>query len=374
MKAIPASRCRSRSTDLFFFSLDTPKYHRLEFGSPNRFSGTVFDSLNTRVVCVGASFDGKAVGKYPADLPSEDIALHLPHLTHASRCRFDFELPVPPASRELALEALDDLDRPVARLVYDFERIRGSSALLRAMDRTLAGIPAPPPPIVLLTQGHSDSLAYQESIIPGIFNQRRYLDLSRAAMGDFRRVLDLGCGSGRSLVGWYLDDPTRELFGCDVNGELVGWARDHLPQTLQFDRTPFEPPLPYRAESFDFVNVISVFTHLSFPAQERWAREIHRVLRPGGVVCLSVHGPPYVQLFSPERSEEYERVGHFELHTRREGSNDCAAFHSPAAIRELFPGMSRIGDFPSGRIEGRRILFPLAAFQDIYVLRKEPRI
>lgn len=358
--------------DRYFFFLDSPKYHRIEFGNSNRFAGAVFDSLNTRVALVGAAFDGKEAGKFPVDRPSGDIARHLPDLSSATQCRFEFHLPIPGSSRGMTFEAFDEQDRPLARLEYDFDAIRGSADLLGRMSEALAGVPAPPPPIVFLTQGHSDSVAYQESIIPGIFNQLRYLAVSGIAMSDLGSVLDLGCGSGRSLLGWYLVDSTRELSGCDINDELIGWAKTHLPRALQFDQTNFEPPLPYRDKSFDLVNVVSVFTHLGFPAQQRWAQEIQRVLRPGGAVFLTAHGTPYVQLFSPNSRDEYARLGHFELQTGNEGSNTCAAFHAPTAIRELFPSASSIAHFPAGRIDGKRMLFPIAAFQDVYVLRKEP--
>ncbi len=362
----------ARDDDRFFFFLDSPKYQRVEIGNSNRFAGVVFDSLNTPVTSIRASFDGKGSGTFPVDMPSEDVARHLPGLSSAKRCRFEFDLLIPEAAGSLTLEAIDNRDRPRALLEYDLDRVRASGDVLRSMSDALRGgeIPSPPPPIVFLTQGHSDSFAYQESIIPGIFNQRRYLKASGAGMSDVRSVLDLGCGSGRSLVGWYLDDPTRELVGCDINSELIGWAKSNLPRALRFDRTDFEPPLPYRDGSFDLVNVISVFTHMGLPAQQRWAEEVHRILRPGGIAFLSVHGLPYVHLSSPGRLDEFERDGRFEIETGPEGSNSRAAFHSPAAIRRLFPDFDPIGEFPAGRIDGKRILFPIAAFQDVYVLRK----
>lgn len=55
--------------------------------------------------------------------------------------------------------------------------------------------------------------------------------------------------------------------------------------------------LPFEAESFDSVVAIEVFEHLSKP--EVAAREVHRVLKPGGVAYISVpflfhvHGDPF---------------------------------------------------------------------------------
>jgi ubiquinone/menaquinone biosynthesis C-methylase UbiE len=35
---------------------------------------------------------------------------------------------------------------------------------------------------------------------------------------------------------------------------------------------------------------ISVFTHLSAPWELKWLEELHRVLKPGGVILMTVHG------------------------------------------------------------------------------------
>jgi hypothetical protein len=39
-------------------------------------------------------------------------------------------------------------------------------------------------------------------------------------------------------------------------------------------------------------------------------------------------------------------------------------------MAELFPEFEVIGRFPGGRIDGRSVVFPLAAFQDVCVLRR----
>jgi SAM-dependent methyltransferase len=127
--------------------------------------------------------------------------------------------------------------------------------------------------------------------------------------------------------------------------------------------------LPYPDRRFDLVSAVSVFTHLAYETQRLWVRELARILKPGGSLLLTLHGKPYVRLFLPERIEEFERSGHIET-GGVEGANAFASFHGEGAVGELFPGFERIGYFPAGRIDGKRALFPLAAFQDVYVLRR----
>jgi len=68
--------------------------------------------------------------------------------------------------------------------------------------------------------------------------------------------------------------------------------------------------------------------------------------------------------------EEFDAKGRLEVEAAADGSNESATFHGERAVEELFASLERIGTFPSGRIDGRRVLFPLASIQDVYVLRR----
>ena len=213
--------------------------------------------------------------------------------------------------------------------------------------------------------------AYEGSIIPGLVNAKRYLAAAGVDPDRCARVLDFGCGSGRILTGWHLDSRERDLFGCDTNPRLIDWASENLPASLHWNHTPALPPLPYPDGRFDLVCAISVFTHLRFPSQGLWARELARVLtRGGGVLLLTVQGSLYVNLFVPEKLEEFESIGHIEIESGVDDANESASFHQARAVRELFREFEMIGHFPVGRIKGHRILSPLAAFQDVYVLQR----
>jgi SAM-dependent methyltransferase len=100
-------------------------------------------------------------------------------------------------------------------------------------------------------------------------------------------VLDWGVGCGR--VARHLAPLVAGRFhGCDIDADNAGWCAAHLPGSFAPSR--LEPPLPYADESFDVIYGISVFTHLKAPWEERWLAELHRVLRPGGVLMMTVHG------------------------------------------------------------------------------------
>jgi SAM-dependent methyltransferase len=103
---------------------------------------------------------------------------------------------------------------------------------------------------------------------------------------DARRVMDFGAGRGA----WQeLDAPwLRELhdlrqygatvIACDVDTAVLQHSASHEQVVLDPDG-----PLPFEDGSFDMIVSDRTFEHLEDPAPV--ARELLRVLRPGGFIC-----------------------------------------------------------------------------------------
>ena len=66
------------------------------------------------------------------------------------------------------------------------------------------------------------------------------------------------------------------------------WCSRNVPHSISLVNGAL-PPLPYEACSFDLVFGISIFTHLSEHYQTAWIPELHRILKPGGLLLLSFH-------------------------------------------------------------------------------------
>jgi SAM-dependent methyltransferase len=109
-------------------------------------------------------------------------------------------------------------------------------------------------------------------------------------LADFDSVYDFGCGAGRVLRRVVKQGKDGAKFsGSDVDGPAIAWAQEHLPEA-QFKQSQYRPPLPYEDASFDLVYSISIFTHLNEQMQLEWLRELARVMRPGAVGLLTIHG------------------------------------------------------------------------------------
>jgi SAM-dependent methyltransferase len=105
------------------------------------------------------------------------------------------------------------------------------------------------------------------------------------------RVLEIGCGAGR--VTRALSNLFGEVHGVDVSGEMVRQAKLALrdrPNAFLYQNNGQDlevvPPL-----AFDFAFSTIVFQHIpSREIIENYVREVHRLLRPGGLFKFQVQG------------------------------------------------------------------------------------
>ncbi len=105
----------------------------------------------------------------------------------------------------------------------------------------------------------------------------------------YRRILDGGTGAGRLLP--VLTRLAEQCYAVDLERVLLRRAasrvtRDSSPHLVGAD----VQRLPFRASVFDAALLIRVYHRLPDPV--RALAEMARVLRPGGVLVLSVHPRP----------------------------------------------------------------------------------
>jgi ubiquinone/menaquinone biosynthesis C-methylase UbiE len=101
-----------------------------------------------------------------------------------------------------------------------------------------------------------------------------------ASAGEGARLLDVGCGSGAFLNS--VRDIAPGFEGCDFNTDQYadGESRARIKKV-----NLNEEPLPYADGTFDAATCLDVLEHVLNPYQI--ARELLRVVRPGGHVIIS---------------------------------------------------------------------------------------
>jgi len=121
------------------------------------------------------------------------------------------------------------------------------------------------------------------------------------------RVLDFGCGTGRTLVRLHDEADDAELWGCDIDVPSIEWAQANLSPPLHFVANAEVPPIDLEPDSFDLVYGFSVFTHL-VDTWSAWLLEIHRLLKVGGFAVFSFLGEGMIREVA-DRDWDPDRVG-----------------------------------------------------------------
>jgi ubiquinone/menaquinone biosynthesis C-methylase UbiE len=95
-----------------------------------------------------------------------------------------------------------------------------------------------------------------------------------------QRVLDVGCGAGQTMHHLRLRDGVR-VYGVDVDPEALSLR----PDTIRATRAAGES-LPFAEATFDLVYAKLALPYMNIPlALMEW----HRVLRPGGMLWVTIH-------------------------------------------------------------------------------------
>lgn len=125
-----------------------------------------------------------------------------------------------------------------------------------------------------------------DAVIEGPMSMARMRRDLLAAMGDLsnKKVLDVGSGTGTMTILIKQAYPTAEVVGIDGDPQILEIARRkarELGAEIRFDQgLSFD--LPYPNESFDVVLTTVMLHHLTRDSKQTTAREMYRVLRPGG--------------------------------------------------------------------------------------------
>jgi SAM-dependent methyltransferase len=171
---------------------------------------------------------------------------------------------------------------------------------------------APPMPPLALAQrvGSLPAAQDQLALYDGIGRTSREQILRMLPEGwEFagKRVLDFGCGAGRTLRHFLDEAEAAEIWGCDIDEPSIAWVRDRLCPPLHAFVSDPEPPLPRPDGHFALIWAISVFTHLT-DAWSRWLAELHRLCADDGLLIVSYMGERLSEELGAGPWDE-ERVG-----------------------------------------------------------------
>jgi len=148
----------------------------------------------------------------------------------------------------------------------------------------------------------------------GIHKPKRFEKLSDKTLNDIKKlvklcpnesILDIGCGVGRLAIPLltYLDINGR-YEGVDVDRKKINWCKNHITSrntNFRFHNIDVydqfcnpkgrqktsEYTFAYKSNTFSFICLLSVFTHMLPDGVSRYIEEIYRMLRVGGRVLMT---------------------------------------------------------------------------------------
>jgi SAM-dependent methyltransferase len=255
-----------------------------------------------------------------------------------------------PPARNLAHRLAGDKTRSVPFSWLVLQRIReGFYNIGYRIAGAADGYPFPPARLVFAVIANWQLSWYQ---LGGMFSHQsftRLLVMHGIDPNSLRAILDFGCGCGRILRHW--PAATHELWGTDYNAELVGWCERRLRKLGRFSVNEADPPLAFEDRTFDLVYAYSVFTHFSRTQQRPWVLELARVLKPGGLLLLTFHGPSNAVRHG-RSAEQLAEAGILVFEEQLAGTNVCTVYHNERYVREtLVAGLDVVDYVPGGALD-----------------------
>lgn len=255
-----------------------------------------------------------------------------------------------------------------AGLLGPVERLRAAWLVRRARagpETGPDGLPVPPPRLRLLVDGRSADAEHFLRV--GAQSAQALAAAARdsgSPLEGMGAILDFGCGCGRVARHWAsLDGP--RIHGCDYNTDLVEWCRRNLG-FMEVARNELEPPTPYADGSFDLIYALSVLSHLEEALQDAWVAEYRRLLRPGGLLVVSVLGDDIRWRLSEEEKRRFDAGRLVVQRPRMSGRNLCTAYHPRSYVSQhLLADFTDVRRFQLGSPD-------VVLMQDAYIARSSP--
>lgn len=180
----------------------------------------------------------------------------------------------------------------------------------------------------------------------GYIDSQNIQDLARKHGVSCGRYLDFGGSTGRIFRHFATQTDAWDVWTCDFKASSVEFNLKYFPARIRpFLNTSF-PSLPLPDEYFDLITACSVFTHID-EAETSWLLELRRLLKIGGLACISIHnGATWtdmvpelratVERFRPEIANEPTLPADRLVVTFRDDGDPykCNTFHSDNYIRQ----------------------------------------
>lgn len=210
-------------------------------------------------------------------------------------------------------------------------------------------------------------LDYEQFYKDGKLSAKEIIDWTASYLNQKQiRILDFGCGVSRIIVHLKkFDNEAMLLHGCDVNEKMIEFNKNSF-KDISYSLIPFSPPTTYEENFFDLLYAISIFTHIPALLQEKWLKEIYRVLKAEGIFLLTTHGNYFRERLLKDEQEVLAKEGVFTKAYKKEGHRMMSTYNSPESFKKLLLTYFEILEYHDGAIDKSKV-----GGQDLWIVRKK---
>jgi SAM-dependent methyltransferase len=123
------------------------------------------------------------------------------------------------------------------------------------------------------------------------------------------RILDFGCGWGRIIRFFFKDTSCENLFGVDVDPQMIDFCSKEMHCGSYF-LVNYGPPSVLKDGSIDVIYAFSVFSHLAENTAINWISEFSRILKPRGILIATTRDKSFLDACEALRGKEHEFSHH----------------------------------------------------------------
>ena len=157
-------------------------------------------------------------------------------------------------------------------------------------------MPKSPDKVYVPALGYHFLTPFYDAVVGATTRERRFKEalIQQARLASGQRVLDLASGTGTLAIWIKRHQPLLDITGVDLDPAVLAIASRKAKAAkldIRFERAP-SYNLPYPASHFDRVVSSLFFHHLPWQDKMRTARELVRVLKPGGELHVADWGRP----------------------------------------------------------------------------------
>jgi len=183
--------------------------------------------------------------------------------------------------------------------------------------------------------------------------------------GAFKRVLDIGCGTGGWLIETAKNYPsTSRLIGVDISKRMIDYAREQAEEQQVSDRVEFHVMdallmLEFPTAYFDLVNQRFGLSYLRTWDWPKFLQECQRVCRRDGIIRVT-ESDTFLEPGSPAQTRLFEmtldafyRAGHFFLREKNGVTSQLAHLLHQHGIQDVQTRAYALA-YQAGTPEGQR--------------------